>query len=108
MSRKPTASQQPALTHPQETAAVWRRAEAKRRLEEALGHIQAAQDELGRACAMLSSLRYGSPAWKRVSRLYDQVHGGWYRVAALRHHAHLEMDRDPDAKELAAMTEARS
>lgn len=53
---------------------------AMERVRKALDHIQAAQGQLDRACAELSTLVGGIPAWRRVSKLYDSVHAEWYKV----------------------------
>ncbi len=59
-------------------------AEAQRRVQEALNHLQAAQDQLAHACAALSALQGGVPVWKATSKLYDSVHSLWYRVENFR------------------------
>ena len=50
-----------------------------------LDHIQDAQNELGRAAQLLSTINHGGAVdWRRVNRAYDQIHKLWYRVAARR------------------------
>jgi hypothetical protein len=84
------------------TADQWRRAQAKLRIERALAQIQEAQYCLDRAAAELSSLCYGHPAQKRVSKLYDRVHAEWYRTAELRNDRRVVVDREPTKAELGA------
>lgn len=57
-----------------------KKAEVAVRVQRALGHIQNAQTELGRAAAELSCFLRGAPEWKRASKLYEMVHAFWYRV----------------------------
>lgn len=68
------------------------RAEATLRVRKALAHIQQAQNELGAACAELSSLNYGVPVWKATSSLYDKVHALWYRVENFRQAGRYKLD----------------
>lgn len=68
------------------------RAATVARIQAAQDALQRAQDALGDACSHLSALQWGSPAWKRASKLYDQVHAHWYVVQALHHHRKVRID----------------
>lgn len=68
------------------------RAAALAKIQHACDAIQAAQDQLGTACSQLSALMYGAPAWKKCSKLYDNVHSFWYVVDGLRHHSKVTLD----------------
>lgn len=63
------------------------------RINQALAHVQRAQDELGKACSMLSALEWGNPAYKKAGKLYDNVHAFWYVVDNLRHNRKVRLDR---------------
>lgn len=67
-------------------------AEATRRVRAAMALIEDAQGKLGDACALLSSLQYGAPTWRQVSREYDRVHALWYRVQAFWHRGRYRLD----------------
>lgn len=69
-----------------------RKAEAELCMRRALGHIQQAQNELGRACSELAKLCNGAGAWKRVGKAYDVVHKVWYAVEAVRMKGECEID----------------
>lgn len=58
--------------------------ESHLRIRKALEHIQQAQNELGSACAELSSITGGVTVWRTTSKLYDSVHALWYRVEDFR------------------------
>jgi hypothetical protein len=88
------------------TSGEWRRAEAKVRMLRALSHIQRAQDELGKAAGVLSSLQYGHPAQAATMRVYDRVKEVWYRVNALLVHPKVQVDREPTPGELARANSA--
>lgn len=67
--------------------------EAQRRVRQALQQIEAAQNQIGSACATLSSLRHAAPQWKATSKLYDTVHAHWYKVRdALEGNTKVELD----------------
>lgn len=61
-----------------------RAAEARRRMEKALAHIEAAQGQLNDACAELSTLIGAIPVWKAAGTLADRVKAFWYRVRAMQ------------------------
>lgn len=56
------------------------RAAAEMRVRQAMQHIQNAQDELDRACRMLSALTWGDPTYRACGKLRERVHALWYRV----------------------------
>lgn len=64
----------------------------KGKIQKALGHIHAAQDQLGHATGELSALVGGVRDWKRASKLYDDVHALWYRVDGLQHDKRVRLD----------------
>jgi hypothetical protein len=68
------------------------KAEAQRRVEEALHLLQQAQDITGHALALLSSLSGGLPAWNFANKTYDRIRATWYRVAKLRGSARVDLD----------------
>jgi hypothetical protein len=81
------------------------RAEAARRVQEALDRIQRAQAELERAAAALSNLEGGVVVWRLLGKLHDRVHAAWYRVEEFRKGGRFELDGigvDALAKRLAA------
>ncbi len=48
-----------------------------------LAHIQNAQNELGRAAQLLSSINFGGAVdWRRGNREYDRIHKLWYGLEA--------------------------
>jgi hypothetical protein len=67
-------------------------AEAERRVQKALAHIQEAQAQLGRAAAELSNLEHGVVVWRMAGKLYDRVHAFWYRVEAFRKKGRFALD----------------
>jgi len=58
----------------------------------AMAAIERAQQELGTAASLLSSLQYGHPAQRATSKLYDRVHAHWYRVQRLQHDRRVRLD----------------
>lgn len=62
------------------------------KIQRACDAIQEAQNQLGTACSELSALMYGAPAWKKASKLYDNVHAFWYFADGLRQHARVTLD----------------
>jgi len=73
---------------------------AKVRVRRALHNIQAAQNHLGRAASDLGAVCYGGPKQREVMRLYDRVHALWYRVNTLETNQRIELDREPEARDL--------
>lgn len=67
-------------------------AEIQRRMKKALDHIQAAQNELGRAQAELSAIQHGAPECAAVGREYDRVRRLWYRVEKKTKYSKLGLD----------------
>ena len=45
-----------------------------------MDRVQAAQNELERACQHLSTLRYGSDLYSACGKLRNRVHALWYRL----------------------------
>lgn len=73
---------------------------AKIRVTRALFYIQEAQNNLGRASSAIGSVCYGGPRGRAIQALYDKVHAEWYRVNALLADDRIELDREPDARDL--------
>lgn len=69
------------------------RAAALARCDQAMHHIQQAQDEMDRACQMLSALCYGNAAYKKAWALREKVHAFWYVVQNLRQLGKVRLDR---------------
>lgn len=62
------------------------------KIQRACDAIQQAQNQLGTACSELSALMYGAKAWKKASKLYDDVHKFWYVVDGLRYDSRVTLD----------------
>lgn len=54
---------------------------AREKYQRALRLIEQAQVLLGSACGELSALEHGFTQWKKVGKMYDQVHQLWRDVA---------------------------
>lgn len=67
-------------------------AEARRRVEQALQHLQRAQEQVGEAQSLLSSLIGGMTAWEHVGKTYDRIRADWHRVEVLRRKSGLDLD----------------
>lgn len=61
-----------------------RTAEARRRLNKALNHIESAQNQMAHACAELSTLVGVIPVWRASSNYHDSIKALWYRTDTLR------------------------
>ena len=59
-----------------------RREAAQQRIRAAMAHVEAAQQELGRASSALSGVTYMGPEGKKLVALYERVHQFWYDVRA--------------------------
>lgn len=66
---------------------------ARQRVNRALALIERAQNDLGSACAELSTLEGGVPVWNACHKLTDKVHAFWYRVEAFRNGGRYKLDR---------------
>lgn len=69
------------------------RAAALARCDQAMHHVQQAQNEMDRACEMLSALCYGNPEYKKAWALREKVHQFWYTVQSLRQRGKVRLDR---------------
>lgn len=68
------------------------RAAALARCDQAMHHIQQAQNEMDRACEMLSALCFGAPEYKKAWALREKVHTFWYVVQSLRQRGKVRLD----------------
>jgi hypothetical protein len=68
------------------------RAAALARCDQAMHHVQQAQNEMDRACEMLSALCYGNAAYKKAWALREKVHSFWYVVQNLRLQGKVRLD----------------
>jgi hypothetical protein len=68
------------------------KAVALARVDTALQCVQRAQDELSRACEMLSPLCHGAPAYSKCGALRDRVHSFWYVLDSLRGAGKVRLD----------------
>ena len=62
------------------------------RVARAMELAEDAQRLLGDALAELSPIIGGMVEWERLSKLYEAVHGQWYRLERLRANPKLELD----------------
>lgn len=69
------------------------KAATQARIVQALAKVQLAQDDLGRACEMLSPLEHAAPIYRKAQQLYDKVHSFWYVVEGLKHNPKVRLDR---------------
>lgn len=67
-------------------------AQAELRIRRALNHIQNAQTQLGYASAELSGVIGVLRDWKRLGKLYDQIHKEWYKLEARRQRGNFDLD----------------
>ncbi len=49
-------------------------------VEDAMEHVERAQNELGRATQQLSRLRFGADLYKKAGKQYDAVQKLWYTL----------------------------
>lgn len=68
------------------------RAAALARCDQALRHVQQAQNEMDRACEMLSALCFANPTYKKAWALREKIHSFWYVVDALRQSGKVRLD----------------
>lgn len=69
------------------------KAAALARVDQAMQHIQRAQDEMDRACEMLSPLCYAAPVYSKAQAIRERVHSFWYIVQNLRYAGKVRLDR---------------
>jgi hypothetical protein len=62
------------------------------RVERAMDLAEQAQVLLGAALAELSPIVGGMVEWRRLGKLYDELHAQWYRLERLRENPKLELD----------------
>jgi len=62
------------------------------RVERAMELAESAQRLLGDALAELSPIIGGMVEWQRLSKLYEALHGQWYRLERLRANPKIELD----------------
>jgi hypothetical protein len=62
------------------------------RVERAMALAESAQRLLGEALAELSPIVGGMVEWERLSKLYEAVHGQWYRLERLRANPRIKLD----------------
>lgn len=68
------------------------KAEAQRRVRQALAHVQRAQEEMGRAETALSNLLHAAPQCSKVSKTYEQIRATWYSVRNLQQSTVVDLD----------------
>ncbi len=56
---------------------------ARKKIREALAHIEAAQNHLGAACSDISPVVGLVKEWERLGKLCDKVKTEWYRLNEL-------------------------
>lgn len=70
------------------------RAEAERKVREALRHVEAAQRELELACQELCPVIGALPDWERIGKLRDRVNAQWHRLNEVRPRSGYRLDED--------------
>lgn len=81
-----------------------RKTAAQDRILAACYHLEAAQNELGRASAAMSALNFGDGEYARIHKLYDKVKEQFYRLSpnSFKRFAsagRVMLDREVDDKE---------
>ncbi len=68
-------------------------------VEEAMVHVQRAQNELDRAAQLLSPIRYGSDLMDKTFALRERVHKLWYLLNfATTDRQGMSLDNEPEAQ----------
>lgn len=57
---------------------------ARIRIDLAMMAVEAAQNQLARACAQLSAIRGGVQLWRQAHRLHDTTQEFWHRLDSFR------------------------
>lgn len=83
---------------------------AEARIRRAMVLVERAQNDLARAAADLSVLRYGDPTSMKVYAVSEKAHAVWYRVRELLSNRKIELDHDEpsdsDRRDFPALFEA--
>ena len=62
------------------------------RVERAMDLAERAQHLLGAALAELCPIVGGMVEWRRLGRIYDELHAQWHRLERLRANPRIELD----------------
>lgn len=70
------------------------KSEAKKRVEQALNQIEAAQGLLAEACGKVSRVEGIAEHWLEISKMHDQVKATWHRLNMRASDPSLDLDSD--------------